>query len=415
MQAFHYSNGQFSVEGVPLNEIDKRFGTPCFVYSSAAIESQWHAYDKAFGDRSHTICYSVKANGNIGLLNLLARLGSGFDIVSAGELQRVIKAGGDPARTVFSGVGKRPDEVKTALESGIKCFNVESHPELKMINSVAGELGLLAPVSIRINPDVDAKTHPYISTGLKENKFGVAFDDAEAVYQAASRLENLEIIGIDCHIGSQITSLGPYQESINTLMVLVESLATGGITLRHIDVGGGLGITYQDEEPPSPSELVECICSSINDKTYELIIEPGRSIVGNAGILLTKVLFLKNNSEKNFAIVDAAMNDFIRPVFYDAWQEIVPVEKESDAEPCEYDIVGPICESGDYLGLNRRLSIIEGNLLAVLGVGAYGFCMSSNYNARPRAAEVLVDNEQIYEIRRRERVEELYQGEYLLP
>jgi len=415
MQPFQYTNGMLCAEAVPLVDVEKRFGSPCYVYSRAAIEDKWHSYDLAFGSKSHLVCYSVKANGNLAILNLLVRLGSGFDIVSVGELQRVITAGGDPSRVVFSGVGKRPDEIKIALEAGIKCLNVESRSELQLVNTIAQQAGKKAPVSIRINPDVDAKTHPHISTGLKESKFGIDYDDAERIYIEAADLANIEIVGVDYHIGSQIVQLTPYQNAIRRIMQLVRKLIDRGITIRHVDIGGGLGISYQSEQPPSPAEFVKSICSIVDDSSLEIIIEPGRSIVGNAGLLLAKVLYLKKNPDKNFAIIDAAMNDLIRPVLYDAWHEIIPVQQESKAEAGNYDVVGPVCESGDFLGHNRRLSIDEGDLLAILGVGAYGFCMSSNYNARPRVAEVLVENTEIHEIRRRESIEDLYRGESLLP
>ncbi len=415
MQEFHYSNGLLHAESVSLVDIEKKYGTPVFVYSRAGIEDQWKSYDRAFGDRLHLICYAVKANSNLGVLSLLARLGSGFDIVSIGELHRVIKAGGEPSKIVFSGVGKRADEIKAALEAGVKCLNVESRPELHTINTIAGELGKIAPISIRVNPDVDANTHPYISTGLKENKFGIAYEEAEAIFIETNELANLEVVGVDCHIGSQIMQLEPYENALDRILQLVKKLVAAGFNLRHIDIGGGLGIKYQDEQPPHASEFVESICRIISDDKVEIIIEPGRSIVGNAGVLLSRVLYLKNNSEKNFAIVDAAMNDLIRPVLYDSWHDILPVHQQSDSQQALYDVVGPVCESGDFIGLNRTLSINEGDLLAVKGVGAYCFGMSSNYNSRPRAAELLVDGEVVHEIRSRESVEDLCRGEYLLP
>ncbi len=414
-QEFQYINGTLHVQGIAVSEIQAQFGTPCYVYSRAAIESQWQSYHGAFNDRPHSICYAVKANGNLAILNLLARLGSGFDIVSVGELQRVIKAGGDPGKVVFSGVGKTPDEIRTALNSGVKCLNIESLSELQMVNNVAAELQCSAPVSLRVNPDVDPLTHPYISTGLKENKFGIAYEEAENAFNQANTLSNLNVVGIDCHIGSQITDLVPYLDAIDRVMQLVEVLRDKGMELKHIDLGGGLGISYKDETPPSPAEFVSAICDKITDTSLEIIIEPGRSIVGNAGLLLTQVLYIKQNGVKNFAIIDAAMNDLIRPVLYDAWQEIIPVQEHTDAKERAFDIVGPVCETGDFLGLNRSLALTEGDLLAVMGVGAYGFVMSSNYNARPRAAEVMIDGEKIYEIRRRETLEALYEGEKILP
>ncbi|MGY8813520.1 MAG: diaminopimelate decarboxylase [Gammaproteobacteria bacterium] len=415
MQGFQYSNGLLYAESVSLVDLEKRYGTPSYVYSRAAIESQWQSYDHAFGDRPHLICYAVKANGNLGILNILARMGSGFDIVSIGELHRVIKAGGEPSKIVFSGVGKRPDEIKAALVCGVKCLNIESRSELLLINTIAGEIGKKAPVSIRVNPDVDPITHPYISTGLKDNKFGIAYEDAQAIFIEANGLANIEIVGVDCHIGSQITKLEPYHDALNRILLLTQKLIAAEINIRHIDIGGGLGIRYEDEQPPLPSEFVTSICNMVKDETIEILIEPGRSIVGNAGLLLCRILNIKKLPNKNFAIVDAAMNDLIRPVLYDAWQDILSVREESEAQPDQYDIVGPICESGDILGLNRTLSINEGDLLAILGVGAYCFSMSSNYNARPRAVELLVDGQDSYEVRRRESIEDLYQGEEILP
>jgi len=415
MRTFHYVNGQLCTEKVHLADIAKRFGTPCYVYSRQALEQQWLAYDQAFATRAHLICYAVKANSNLAILNLLARLGSGFDVVSAGELHRVIKAGGDPGKVVFSGVGKTREEMRYALASGIKCFNVESEAELRVLNDVATETGKRAPVSIRVNPDVDAQTHPYISTGLSENKFGIDIHLAESIYLQAMAMRSIEITGIDCHIGSQITTLGPYQDACNKLKGLVDRLHGHGITLKHIDVGGGLGITYRDEQPPLATELIHSVCDIFGNSDIELLVEPGRSIVGNAGVLLTTVLYLKQNQAKNFAIIDVAMNDLLRPVLYDAWQEILPVVQHSTAVPRVYDVVGPICETGDFLGLDRVLSIEAGDLLAICDVGAYGFSMSSNYNARTRAAEILVDGDEMHEIRQRETVNDLYRGERTLP
>ena len=415
MQTFQYINGLLCAEAVPLIEIEKKYGSPCYVYSRAAIETQWLSYATAFDNIPHLICYSVKANGNLAILNLLARLGSGFDIVSIGELKRVIKAGGDPTKIVFSGVGKRADEIQAALEAGVKCLNVESESELHMIDSVAIMMGVKAPISVRVNPDIDVGTHPYISTGLKESKFGISYGDAEDIYIKAAALGGIEVVGVDFHIGSQITQLEPYKDSLKRVMQLVQNLSDRGITIRYIDIGGGLGITYQSEEPPQPAEFVKSICSIIGESPLEILIEPGRSVVGNAGVLLSKVLYLKESEGNRFAIIDSAMNDLIRPALYGAWQDILPVKQEVDAKAAKYNIVGPVCESGDFLGLNRTLSIDEGDLLVIMGAGAYGFCMSSNYNARPRVAEVMVDNEEIYEIRRRESIEDLYQGEFLLP
>lgn len=415
MQDFQYKKGVFHAEGVSLNDIQDQYSTPCFVYSRAAIERQWKLYNDAFRDRNHCICYSVKANGNLAILNLLARLGSGFDIVSVGELQRVIKAGGDPGKVVFSGVGKRPDEIRAALEAGVKCLNVESISELNVINDIAGDMKCKAPVSLRINPDVDPLTHPYISTGLKENKFGIAYEEIEAVYSQATHLSHIDVVGIDCHIGSQITGLEPYLDAMDRLISLVDLLSNKGIKIQHVDLGGGLGINYKDEAPPSPDEFVIAICDKMSNSSIEILIEPGRSIVGNAGLLLSQVLYIKQNGDKNFAIIDAAMNDFIRPVLYDAWQKIVPVDEASEVAVHRYDIVGPVCESGDFLGLDRPLAICEGDNIAILGVGAYGFVMSSNYNARPRAAEVMVDGDVVYEIQKRELLEDLYEREMILP
>lgn len=414
MRGFHYSGGSLYVENVPLTRVAEQFGTPCYVYSRAEIEYQWHAYDLALQGRPHLICYAVKANGNLAILDILSRLGSGFDVVSAGELHRVIKAGGDPRKVVFSGVGKHPLEMKAALDAGIRCFNVESISELHRLNAVAAQMNTVAPVSIRVNPDVDANTHPYISTGLKENKFGIDIEEAVAVFVQATGLANLKPVGIDCHIGSQITSVGPYEDACSRIVQLFNRLSARGISLQHIDIGGGLGISYHDETPPSPSELIKSVCDVIEDDAIELIVEPGRSIVANAGVLLTEILYLKPGRHRNFAIVDAAMNDLIRPVLYDAWQDILPVKQDSAAEPLSYDIVGPVCETGDFLGLNRTLSVTEGDLLAVCSAGAYGFCMSSNYNARVRAAEILIDGDDVHEIRRREGFEDLCRGETLL-
>ena len=415
IQDFHYQNGTLYVEDVPLSKIRDSFGTPSFVYSRAAIERQWRSYDESFGDMPHCICYAVKANGNLAILNLLARLGCGFDIVSVGELQRVIKAGGNPDKGVFSGVGKRPDEIRTALQVGVRCLNVESMSELMMIDKVARELNCKAPVSLRINPDVDPNTHPYISTGLKENKFGIPYEDAEQAYQDADKLGNLEVTGIDCHIGSQITGLDPYSDAIDRVLELVGVLKGNGIEIKHMDLGGGLGINYRDETPPSPAEFVSAISERVKGTGLEIIIEPGRSIIGNAGILLSEVLYIKHNGEKNFAIIDAAMNDLIRPVLYDAWQNIVTVIENPDLNKQVYDVVGPVCETGDFLGLERSLALRENDLLAILSAGAYGFVMASNYNARPRAAEIMVDGGTIHEIRRRETIETLYEGEKILP
>ena len=415
MQAFHYVNGRLCAEDVSLADIAAEFGTPVYVYSRAAIEEQWRSYDAAFGDRDHLVCYAVKANGNLAILDLLARLGSGFDIVSGGELQRVLRAGGRADRVVFSGVGKTRAEMQMALAAGIKCFNVESRAELTLLEDVAAEAGARAPVSIRVNPDVDAGTHPYIATGLKENKFGIDIAEARDVYAEAGRLQHIEVVGIDCHIGSQIVNLGPFQNALERVMALVAELEETGMRLRHIDLGGGLGIRYRDEDPPQPADLARAVCEAIPEAGYQLLIEPGRSIVGPAGALLTSVLFLKDTGDKHFAVVDAAMNDLMRPALYDAWQDILPVATDTRSQPQLYDVVGPVCESGDFLGRGRQLALQEGDLLAVCGAGAYGFSMSSNYNARPRAAEVMVAGAQVHGIRARESLDDLMRGEELLP
>jgi len=415
MQAFHYVNGRLCVEEVPLADIAAGFGTPVYVYSRAAIEEQWRSYDAAFGDRDHLVCYAVKANGNLAVLDLLARLGSGFDIVSGGELQRVLRAGGRADQIVFSGVGKTRTEMQMALAAGIKCFNVESRAELALLNAVAAEVGCKAPASVRVNPDVDAGTHPYIATGLKESKFGIDIAEARDVYAEAGRLQHIEVVGIDCHIGSQIVSLGPFQSAMERVMALVAELEGAGMRLRHIDLGGGLGIRYRDEDPPQPAEVARTVCEAVPEAGYQLLIEPGRSIVGTAGALLTSVLYLKDNGDKHFAVVDAAMNDLMRPALYDAWQDILPVTTDTRSQPQLYDVVGPVCESGDFLGRGRQLALQEGDLLAVCSAGAYGFSMSSNYNARPRAAEVMVAGAQVYGIRARESLDDLMRGEELLP
>ena len=415
MDFFNFEDGRLCAEGVRLETIAERFGTPCYVYSRATLERHWHAFDDTFSDLPHLICYAVKANSNLAVLNLLARLGSGFDIVSGGELARVIKAGGDPAKVVFSGVGKTEDEIRRALAAGIRCFNVESVGELERIDEIARATGRRAPVSLRINPDVDARTHPYISTGLRENKFGIPFEEAVQVYQKAVSLEGLEIVGLDCHIGSQLTDTAPFVDALDRVLHLAKALEGQGIRLRHLDLGGGLGVRYQDEAPPLPADYVEALRSRLAGQDYEIIVEPGRAIAANAGVLLTRVEYLKDHSGRHFAIVDAAMNDLLRPALYGAWQAIVPVEEVSEATPRTYDIVGPVCETGDFLGKERRLAIAAGDLLAVRSAGAYGFTMSSNYNSRPRVAEVMVDGDACHLVRTRERVEDLYQGETCLP
>jgi len=413
---FNYQDdGQLWAEDVPLQALAEQYGTPLYVYSRATLERHWKAFDSAVGQHPHLVCYAVKANSNLGVLNTLARLGSGFDIVSGGELERVIAAGGDPKKVVFSGVGKTPAEMKRALELGIKCFNVESEPELERLNKVAGELGVIAPISLRINPDVDAKTHPYISTGLRDNKFGIAFDRAPDVYKFAQSLPNLNVQGIDCHIGSQLTNIDPFIDATDRLLALIDDLKAQGINIRHLDVGGGLGVVYRDELPPQPSDYAKALLGRLeNHQDLELIFEPGRAIAANAGILLTRVEFLKHTEHKNFAIIDAAMNDLMRPALYQAWQDIVPVSPRK-GEAQTYDLVGPICKTGDFLGKDRALVLQEGDLLAVRSAGAYGFVMSSNYNTRTRAAEVMVDGKQSHLVRQREELTSLWQLEQILP
>ncbi len=415
MSNFNYQDGLLHAEGVSLAKIAKQFGTPCYVYSRKAIENSWLEFDRALKSQKHLVCYAVKANSNIAVLNILAKLGAGFDIVSIGEMERVLRAGGRPDKIVFSGVGKRKDEMKAALREGIKCFNVESVNELVRLNEVAEEMHIHAPVSLRVNPDVDAKTHPYIATGLKDNKFGIAFENAVAAYELASALPHITIKGIDCHIGSQITTLEPFKGALLKVLELVNELKQLEITFEHIDLGGGLGINYQDEEPPARSDYIQTIIKTLNNTKIELIIEPGRSIVGNAGVLLTQVEYLNKSEDHNFAIVDAAMNDLIRPSLYDGWHDIKRVEEASNAEEINYDVVGPVCETGDFLGKDRALRLEHGDLLAVCSAGAYGFTMASNYNSRPRVAEIMVDGDQVHEIRKRETVDELMNGETLLP
>jgi diaminopimelate decarboxylase len=415
MDHFNYRAGNLFAEDVALTDIAAQFGTPCYVYSRATLERHWRIFDTALAEQPHLVCYAVKANSNLAILQVLARLGSGFDIVSGGELQRVLKAGGDPARVVFSGVGKRADEMRTGLEAGIRCFNVESVSELQRLNDIAGALGLQAPVSLRVNPDVDAKTHPYISTGLRDNKFGIDVDTALDAYRTAAELPHLRVTGIDCHIGSQLTSLEPFVDALARVLELVDRLQDEGIKLRHIDIGGGLGIAYrQRDTPPQPDAYAHALLQQLAGRPLELLLEPGRAIAGNAGVLLTRVEYLKHTAHRNFAIVDAAMNDLQRPSLYNAWHDIVPVEPRAGGAHI-YDIVGPVCETGDFLGKQRVLSVIEGELLAVRSAGAYGFSMSSNYNSRPRAAEIMVDGGQAHVIRERENIEDLVRGEHLLP
>lgn len=414
MDHFDYRNGRLFAEDVELTTLAERHGTPCYVYSRATLERHWQVFDEALGDHPHLVCYAVKANSNIAVLQTLARMGSGFDIVSVGELERVLLAGGDPARVVFSGVGKREDEMRRALEAGIRCFNVESEPELERLDRVAGEAGMTAPVSLRVNPDVDAGTHPYISTGLRNNKFGIGVDNARDAYRRASVLPNINVTGIDCHIGSQLTEITPFVDALERVLALVDMLEADGITLHHIDVGGGLGIPYTaGDNPPQPDVYAAALLNSMQGRSQELLMEPGRAIAGNAGILLTKVEHLKHTPDKHFAIIDAAMNDLARPSLYDAWHDIVPVVPR-EGEALSYDVVGPVCETGDFLGKQRKLVLEEGDLLAVRSAGAYGFSMSSNYNSRPRAAEIMVDGNSATVIRDRETIDDLVRGEHLL-
>ena len=414
MNAFNYRDGELFAEGVGLSAIAERYGTPTYVYSRAHIEAQYRSYADALQGTEHLVCFAVKANSNLGVLNVLARLGAGFDIVSGGELERVLAAGGRADRVVFSGVGKTREDMRRALEVGVHCFNVESTDELERLQVVAAEMGKVAPVSLRVNPDVDAGTHPYISTGLKENKFGIAIADAEAIYVRAAQLPNLEVVGVDCHIGSQLTTVEPFLDALDRLLVLVDRLAECGIHLRHLDLGGGVGVRYRDEEPPLVADYIKSIRERVGDRDLALVFEPGRYIVANAGVLLTRVEYLKHTEHKDFAIIDAAMNDLIRPALYQAWMGVSAVKPRA-GEGRAYDLVGPICETGDFLGKDRVLNLAEGDLLAVQSAGAYGFVMSSNYNTRGRCAEILVDGDQAFEVRRRETIAELYAGESLLP
>ncbi|ANC84135.1 diaminopimelate decarboxylase [Pseudomonas putida] len=414
MNAFNYRDGELFAEGVALSAIAERYGTPTYVYSRAHIEAQYRSYSDALQGTEHLVCFAVKANSNLGVLNVLARLGAGFDIVSGGELERVLAAGGRADRVVFSGVGKTREDMRRALEVGVHCFNVESTDELERLQVVAAEMGKVAPVSLRVNPDVDAGTHPYISTGLKENKFGIAIADAEAIYVRAAQLPNLEVVGVDCHIGSQLTTVEPFLDALDRLLVLVDRLAECGIHLRHLDLGGGVGVRYRDEQPPQVADYIKAIRERVGERDLALVFEPGRYIVANAGVLLTRVEYLKHTEHKDFAIIDAAMNDLIRPALYQAWMGVSAVKPRA-GEGRAYDLVGPICETGDFLGKDRVLNLAEGDLLAVESAGAYGFVMSSNYNTRGRCAEILVDGDQAFEVRRRETVAELYAGESLLP
>lgn len=415
MDFFNYRENQLFAEDVAVEDIVSEYGSPCYIYSRATFEKHWKAFDQAFGERPHIICYAVKANSNIAILNILARLNSGFDIVSLGEMERVLAAGGNPKNIVFSGVGKRKDEIIAALITGIRCFNIEVRGELDRINQLAADMAVVAPVSFRVNPDVDAKTHPYISTGLKENKFGLSIQQAQVEYRRAAKMENIKVIGIDCHIGSQLTDTSPFLAALDKVLDLVNHLKQDGIELHHLDLGGGLGIRYQNEQPPEPAEYVAAILERLGETDYEIALEPGRAIAGNAGILVTRVEYLKPTEDKNFAIVDAAMNDLIRPSLYSAWQDIIPVNKQSSVTENTWDIVGPICETGDFLGKDRMLRLKVNNLLAVRSSGAYGFTMSSNYNSRPRVAEIMVDGGDVHLIRERESITQLWAGEKLLP
>ena len=409
MDFFQYKNEQLYVEDLPVKQLAEEFGTPLYIYSRATLERHWHAFDSALGEHPHLICYAVKANSNIGILNVMAKLGSGFDIVSQGELERVLAAGGEASKVVFSGVAKSRAEIMRALEVGIRCFNVESIAELHHINQIAGEMGKIAPISLRVNPDVDAHTHPYISTGLKENKFGVSVDEAREVYKLAATLPHVKITGMDCHIGSQLTELQPFLDATDRLIRLIEQLKEDGITLKHLDLGGGLGVTYTDETPPHPSDYAAALLNKLkNYKDLEIILEPGRAIAANAGILVAKVQYLKSNESRNFAITDTGMNDMIRPALYEAYMNIIEIDRTLGREKAIYDVVGPVCETSDFLGKQRELAIAEGDYIAQRSAGAYGASMSSNYNSRPRTAEVLVDGNKAHLIRRRENLSELW-------
>ena len=409
MDFFQYKNKQLYVEDLPVKQLAEEFGTPLYIYSRATLERHWHAFDSALGKHPHLICYAVKANSNIGILNVMAKLGSGFDIVSQGELERVLAAGGEASKVVFSGVAKSRAEIMRALEVGIRCFNVESVAELHHINQIAGEMGKVAPISLRVNPDVDAHTHPYISTGLKENKFGVSVDEAREVYKLAATLPHVKITGMDCHIGSQLTELQPFLDATDRLIRLMEQLKEDGIKLKHLDLGGGLGVTYTDETPPHPSDYATALLNKLKDyEDLEIILEPGRAIAANAGILVAKVQYLKSNESRNFAITDTGMNDMIRPALYEAYMNIIEIDRTLGREKAIYDVVGPVCETSDFLGKQRELAIAEGDYIAQRSTGAYGASMSSNYNSRPRTAEVLVDGNKAHLIRRRENLSELW-------
>jgi len=413
--AFQYRDGELFAEQVALGQVAKAYGTPTYVYSRAHLEQRFRSYDDALSGRPHLVCYAVKANSNLAVLNVLAQLGAGFDIVSVGELERVLTAGGEPGKIVFSGVGKTAAEMRRALEVGIHCFNVESEAELDRLQAVASALNVIAPISLRVNPDVDANTHPYISTGLRDNKFGVSIDAARAVYRRARGLSHLAIKGVDCHIGSQLTDTAPFLDALTRVLNLIDLLAADGIAIEHLDLGGGLGVRYRDEMPPEPAAYMRQVLAAIGDRQLKLVFEPGRSIVANAGVLLTGVEYLKCSEYKNFCIVDAAMNDLIRPALYQAWMDIQPLYPRTGGAPTTYDVVGPICETGDFLAKDRPLNVAPGDLLAVLSAGAYGFGMSSNYNSRGRAAEVMVDGDRFYLVRARETIADLWRGESVLP
>lgn len=415
MDLFDFRGSELYAEGVALAAIAERFGTPCYVYSRGTLERHWRAFDRAFARHRHLIAYSVKANSNLAVLDVLVRLGSGFDIVSVGELERVLAAGGDPSKIIFSGVGKREDEIRRALEVGIRCFNVESEPELERIERIARDAGRRAPIALRVNPDVDARSHPYISTGLKENKFGIDIAEALPVYCRAARSDHLEIIGIDCHIGSQMMDLAPLLDAVERIVGLADQLAAEGISIRHLDVGGGLGIRYKDESPPAPAAYAQALDHFLKGRDYEIVVEPGRAIAGNAGVLLTRVEYIKETRHRDFAIVDAAMNDLLRPALYSAHQTILNASQDAAGSSGCFDVVGPICETADFIGKGRALHLEPSDLVVVRSSGAYGFVMSSNYNTRPRAAEVMVDGDQAYLVRRRETIAELFAGESLLP
>lgn len=415
MEHFSYKDNSLLVEDASIASIVERYGTPCFIYSKAALEQNYQAYEKAFEGHSHLICYAVKANSNLAVLNVLAKLGAGFDIVSGGELDRVIAAGGDTKKVTFSGLGKTTQEIYKALDKGIHCFNIESEAELFRINQIAVNNSQVAPISIRVNPDVNAETHPYISTGLKENKFGLSMEKAIQLYLHATKMKGICIKGLDFHIGSQLTSINPILDALDRILTLNDQLISRDIIIEHINIGGGLGVTYEDEMPPTPNELILAVIEKLHSIDLKIVVEPGRSIAANAGILVTKVEYLKNHEEKNFAIIDCAMNDLIRPALYGAWQKIVPVQKTEGNENTTYDIVGPICESADVLGKSRSLYINAGDLLAIKSAGAYGFVMSSNYNTRPRAPEIMISGSEVHLIRERETVSDLFQNEFLLP